>query len=118
MCYVKHVNIRYVCALHLLYYLKFGDELEICDGIIFDLYPGLPQVYCMCINSNHIQCILYNCNVCKCTRTIVLFVREWRNTVDSKLLHQTFVQPVIVFVPTGDNSSRALWNKMVLRIML
>ena len=72
----------------------------------------------MCITSEHIQCIPYNYNVCKCTRTIVLFVREWRNAVDSKLLHQTFVQPVVVLVPTGDDSSRALWNKMVLRIML
>ena len=26
--------------------VKLSDALEICDGIIFDFYPGLPQLYC------------------------------------------------------------------------
>ena len=27
-----------------LWHVKLGDALEICDGIIFNFYPGLPHM--------------------------------------------------------------------------
>ena len=32
---------------------KLGDALEICDGIIFEFYPGLPHTYALCSNDTH-----------------------------------------------------------------
>jgi len=45
------------------------------------------------------------------TPTIVLFVREWGHTVDSELLLQAVVKPVVMLVTTADRSPRALHRK-------
>ena len=37
--------------------VKLGDALEIRDGIIFNFYPGLPHVLCVCFYVGVCECV-------------------------------------------------------------